>query len=366
MELPELWSLTGGLDLVSVSISGDMSGDGIVDAMVKVQNPTAAYIVFGPLERLLTLPADADAYVPGDPTVTGDVNGDGLSDILVQVPYGGYPDAAHGVVLSPPAAVVDPVADVVTPPLLGEIWKDLDADGIVDYVEEGEASTAVWFGDYSTWHLRPPDLVLETGCGTTPWDIEPQAHPDADGDGVPEIWMWGQWYEPPSDCQFFRVSSDLRGTVDLQAHPDVQHVPYLIDMGDQDGDGAHDMVQSDYPEVWAAPVVFDASFVASGPVVLTFFNDAVRPRPLGVDLNGDGVTELFTGPSAPVGTAKIRVFTGGVGGGIETNDEHGALYYDSGSSALPFVEEGCLKYLVYDMQEEWIRIVNVEQGTVVR
>jgi len=350
---PLLWTFVAGADMLTLDLNGDMNGDGYVDAIVRLRElDVTTYLVYGPLNRPLTLPTDADVTIPGQANPVGDLNGDDLHDLYYEA-GGGY-----SLLLAPYAAVVDPAVDAEPVLIDWGTFRDLDGDGVSDRQKNDDNSTSIWFADYATWHTRPADLILRSDCNGFKFSAEPQV--DSDSDGIRELWVYTSFFDV--DCQHFRVPASLRGTVTVETHPDSVLGNRIDSVGDQDLDGSIDVTLLGVDEVWSRPVTFDAAGDATPASIM--FSTPYSHQVLPLDLNGDGIADFSNdSPGCSGGCTELQVYTGGLGGGANLDAPSSSILYSTGSGSesrtASFIEDGRGYQILFDaLGDDSVRLVD--------
>ena len=327
--LPPKWTASPGYEFGVVGLLPDVTGDGHPEVRLWMSGPAgeAWAIVYGPLDRSLVLPGEADVVILVEYLTTfhdlGDHTGDAVPDLLISHPdgYWWFTTLVEGPL---PPLVDAETPGLVTWPAQGlEVgFEDTDGDDLYDYVWSDPAGglVEIWRGDPTAWGIGDPQLSLEFTCGAdapfpydSPSEREVTIWPcgnDVDGDGVDEIKVDGG-----TSCDTMLVPANLEGMV-----VDPTGIPSrcVDDAGDQDSDGNVDFVLEidDVDTVVAGPLVVTDSGL-TGTSLFALFELVTNgfAGPAGADVDGDGVDDF--GAFADEGHS-LLYFSGGANGGAST------------------------------------------------
>lgn len=338
----------------------DLNGDGYQELSWSATGSDGRYrsfITYGPLNRPMSLPGDADLTVLDHAIRSAwDGTGDGILDLLV---------VAYGVwyVLPGPfgQGEIDPRVSALGP------WEgdsyDITGDGAPERLalDLETYENHVWSGPPSTWSDSPP-LRLHHTCASdgaaASLDFGP-SH-DMDGDGVAEICVMHMSCTAESGP--WLIPANSTGLVELTASG-ITH-PCYAPMDDQTGDGIVDYLINDM--LYAGPLLFDGWYLASEPVLVphpsvlaadpsSFWTPSLDP--LYLDLLRDGDSDIVRrSRESGYGGETLDIYEGGLDGGLLTNTPLLRLI-TTGNESRFLDEDG--RYFILDQSDGIIRIIEL-------
>lgn len=315
-DLPGLVLPEAGYSLDTVASFGDISGDGVSDAVVGVfdeQGVWMLHVVLGPLRDRLV---PRDTWLVVDPglwilRIVPDHSGDGADDLWVRSspssPYGRMtwvlPAPWDGGLLpSDSWTLLDDQGGSVS------FTYDVDRDGTFDRVAsvlDGAGDRLeITYGPTDRW-TGPPDVAVAPMCrgtsGAYPlWSASLPAvrnfPGDLDGDGVPEVSISQyEWEDFDVGCGEFTVS--LPGG-EVDPYDTAATGRYLglvteaVTVGDLTGDGAPELWEPTFRVLWTSPISLTTTEVSPAAQIVAD-RRILHVLPTGRDLDADGRPESF-------------------------------------------------------------------------
>ena len=326
----------------SVSCAGDVNGDGYTDIIIGAPDCNShtgrVYIYYGgPTPNYtpdVVLYGEApDNYFGNSVSIAGDVNGDGYADVIVGA-YGNSGTRGKAYIFYG-GTNMDNTADVI---LSGEVSNsnfgisvsgagDVNGDGYADLIVGAYAYNSltgrayIYYGSEST--NNTPDVILTGESTNNCFGYSVSDAGDVNGDGFDDV-IVGAYYNNSATgkAYIYYGGVNMNSTADIIMTGELTNNRFgksVSDAGDVNGDGFSDVIVGAYEYnssngrayIFYGGVNMDniADVIMSGETTNSLFGFSVSGAG---DINGDGYSDVIVDAWGILSnTGKIYVFYGG-------------------------------------------------------